>query len=540
MSKGENWYKGKYLQGSLSDESADALYRLLYETESIDSLRHVITNLPSHSIKDIIDGHETYEKEHKSVLGYVPDYELKLVRGELRDVQTIGVAFLYYAGSALLGDEVGLGKTVQIAGLANLLKSEYKQRKECFRFCFLTEKSSIDQIRKKMVQFTGEFVGMLPSGEEGVVKKYIESYENGSRYSIVGSHSLLNSADFLVHSAKNPFDLIVVDESALLKNTSSDVFKNAKALFKFHKRKIVLNATPLETEAMEFYNQLDLLDDIFLPTRETFRSRYCRLKPGLFGYDVDGYKNEGEFKEMISLRCIARMRTDIGAVYEDNIYKRILVPQSPEQKELMRKTTLYQMVNDYPTGVNRNIPFTPFTAPKVAALIWLLSTLDVAKDKALVYCRFKDNQAGIRLLLEEAGYSVEIVNGESNPKERARIINGFQSGMYDVLITNVQRGLDFNNCNNTILYTIDPNPQKMVQFEGRMTREVDVIGKSLYLLVSMGKEKKFLEEKITSRVDAAVAFTNTGNSLFLQSIINKDNIIEFNMADYEALLEKEV
>ena len=66
---------------------------------------------------------------------------------------------------------------------------------------------------------------------------------------------------------------------------------------KYHDRKIILNATPLEQSAEELYNQLDILDDTFLMTREKFRSRYCVLKKGVFGFDISGYKNTDEFRE---------------------------------------------------------------------------------------------------------------------------------------------------------------------------------------------------------------------------------------------------
>ena len=72
------------------------------------------------------------------------------------------------------------------------------------------------------------------------------------------------------------------------------------------------------------------------------------------------------------------------------------------------------------------------------------------------------------------------------------------------------------------MYTIDPNPQKMVQFEGRMTRDFNVMYKSLYLLVSMGKEKKFVEETLKLRVDASDAFVIQGNSMVVNAL--KDSV----------------
>jgi len=524
--KGQNWYLGKYLQGTLSNETCGALLNLIENVEGVSGLKSCIKNLPPHVVKDIIDDHEEYEKANGSLVGFKKEYKSAI--GELRDTQTVGVAFMLFAKSALLGDEVGLGKTVQCAGLVNVLATEFKRKGKPFRFCFLTEKSSIDQIRKKMVQFTGEYVKMLESGEQKIVDKYIKTYENGSHCSIVGGHSLLNSSEFLIHTSKHPFDLFIIDESSIIKNTTSDIFKNTKAILKYHERKILLNATPLEQNVLEFYNQLDLLDDTFLPTLGDFKKRYCIMKQGVFGYnEIAGYKNTEEFKQAVSFRYIARTRASLGAQYVDNSYKVILVPLSAEQKRLIKKTTLYSMVHDYPPGVDRNVEFSVETTPKAAALLKILNSLDVSTSKALVYCRFVDCQAKLKGLLEDNGYRVAVLNGTTKVKEKNETLEKFLSNGYDVLITNIQRGLDLNNVDTCIMYTIDPNPQKMVQFEGRMTRDFNVMYKSLYLLVSMGKEKKFVEETLKLRVDAAVDFVNQGQSMTVHALKNRDNIEMF-------------
>lgn len=520
------WYKQKYLQGSLSDSECGQILNLIEDVSSIDSLKHCIQDLPPHEVQDIINDYENYEKEHGNMDGFHKGYATNV--GELRDMQTVGVAFMYIAKSALLGDEVGLGKTVQCAGLVNLIADLHKKQGKPFRYCFLTEKSSINQIRNKMIQFTGQYTRMLESGEQGVVKKYIKSYENGNHCSVVGGHSLLNSSEFLIHTSHHPFDLIIIDESSIIKNTSSDVFKNTQAILKYHDRKILLNATPLEQNALEFYNQLNLLDSTFLPTLSEFKKRYCVMKQGAFGFtEIDGYKNTDEFKQAVGLRYLARTRAGSGAQYVDNSYKTILVPLSDVQKRLIKKTTLYSMVHDFPPGVDRTVEFNIETTPKAGALLYVLSQIDVASGKALVYCRFVDCQAKLKELLEDAGYRTAILNGTTKVKEKNEIISKFLSNGYDVLITNIQRGLDLNNCDNCIMYTIDPNPQKMVQFEGRMTRDFNVMYKSLYLLVCMGKEKKFVEETLKLRVDASDAFVTTGKSMTLAALKKRDNIEMF-------------
>jgi SNF2 family DNA or RNA helicase len=534
MAKDLKYYKGKYFQGNMTDDAADAILTLISDYDSVTSLRHVITDAPDYVITDIKDDAESYEKENGTLEGFSKDYSELTGVGTLRDAQTIGVAFIYYAGSALLGDEVGLGKTVQVAGLCNVLRKEYENKGKEFRYLFITEKSSAGQIRDKMIQFTGEYVGLFESGEKTVVEKYLEKNKTKRYYSSVGCHSLLNNPQFLMDTAKRPYDLIIFDESSGVKNTSSELYKNCKSLFKFHQRKVLLNATPVELEIREMYNQLDLLDFDYLPNITEFNRRFTKTKKGMFGYQPDGYKNEDEFRESITLRYIARTRAELGATYTQNEYKTILIPMSQDQKALSKKTTLHQMVTDYPTGVDRNIAYNEYTTPKLAVLFHLIDeNVDSFHSQALVYCRFVKAQNEMRDMLIEKGYRTVVLNGKSKATERAAIVKGYNNGEYDIMITNVLRGIDLKTCDTCILYTIDPNPQKMVQFEGRMTRDFNIEYKSLFLLVSMGKEKKFVEDKLKLRVGASAAFSKTGKSMVLEAINSENNKEMYESVQFE-------
>lgn len=523
MAKNIRYYRGKHYQGDISDERAEAILQLISEYDVVSSLRHVIKDLPDFLITDIKTDAEAYEAENGSLKGFSKHYG-DFPKGTLRDAQTIGVAFMYYAGSALLGDEVGLGKTVQIAGLYNLLKQEYENSGREFRYCFLTEKTSVSQIRDKMIQFTGEFVGLLENGEKKVVEHYLSCNSDKRHYSIVGTHSLLTSPEFIAHLAKNPFDLFIFDESSTLKSSTNDLHVNCKALFKLHKRKILLNATPVEIEIEDIFNQLDLLDPNYMPTKTEFMKRFSKFKRTPFGYQPDGFKNQDEFQEAVKLRYIARTREELGANYRDNLYKTIIIPLSPIQKELKKKTTLLQSVTDYPTGVDRHVDYNEFTTPKLAVLTLIVKEkVSVGQSQALVYCRFVDAQYKMKDILAEKGYRVVVLNGGTKTKERAEIVNDMNNGKYDILITNVLRGIDLKICDTCILYTIDPNPQKMVQFEGRITRDFDIEDKSVYLLVAMGREKKFVEEKLKLRVGASAAFSKASKSMVIEAINSDDN-----------------
>ena len=542
MGKDTRYYKGKYYQGSLSDDRAEAILNLVSQYEVVTSLRHVIKDLPEHLIYDLEREALEYEELHGSLEGFVNRYKDQAGVGTLRDAQTIGVAFMYYAGSALLGDEVGLGKTVQIAGLVNLLEKEFTNKGKEFRFLFLTEKTSAGQIRKKLMQFTGEYIGLMESGEKKEVEQYLSKNVEKRHYSIVGPHSLLLNPEFLTDSAKRPFDLIVVDESSVAKNQSSSFYINAKALFKHHKRKILLNATPVEVDIREMYNQLDLLDPNLMPTVGDFNKSFRVMKRATYGFTPAGYKNEEYFREAIKLCYLARTRKDLGANYEDNLYRTILVPLSKEQKSLMTKTSLKQMVFDYPAGVLREVEFTPQTTPKLAVLLDLVNeTVKVKGEQILVYIKYVEAQKSIASILEEQGYRVTILNGRrenASAKKRTEKVGLFNDGHYDVMLTNVLRGIDLNACDTAVLYSIDPNPQKMVQFEGRITREFNIEGKSVILLVAMGREKNFVEKELKLRIDASAAFASSGKSMVLEAINSGENREVFTSVPVEIVEEE--
>lgn len=530
------YYQGRYWQGNMSDDNASAILSLIDGYDTVTSLKHCIKDLPKFQIMDIKTSAQTYLEEHKSFKGYNPDFSQDAPLGTLTDPQTLGVAYMYYAGSTLLGDEVGLGKTVQVAGLMNTLRKEYEHKGQPFTFIFLTEKSIVGQIQEKLIQFTGTYVHEIPSGEAKVVQKYIKQNEDGRVCSAVGSHSLLNSPEFILYLAKNPFSVIIFDESKGVKKQSSGLSQNAKEVFRLHERVILLNATPVETELRELYNQLDLLDPEYMPTVTEFNKRFTKTKRAMYGFIPDGYKNEEEFAQLIRLRYYARTRRDLGANYEGNEYRTILVPLSDTQKELKKKTTLHQMLMDYPPGINRNVVYNEETTPKLKALFAVLEDrINIGMTQAIVYCRFVNAQKDMCALLQAQGYRTVILNGKTPDKKRKEIADAYTRGEYDIMITNVLRGLDLNTCDTAILYTIDPNPQNMVQFEGRMTREFDIKNKAVYLLVAMGKEKKFVETELKLRVNMAMAFSKTGNSMVLEAISTQQNKELFDEEEYESI-----
>lgn len=517
-------YRNHRYKGSLSDSQCDQLEQVIKVDEEngyFQDLRHLIYNLSESDTQLVIDSME-YD-------GVTPS-GINRKHGTLSDMQTTGVAFMYIAGNCIIGDSVGLGKTCEAAGLIRMLSDEYAKEGKKFRYLMLTEKTLIEQTRFKMIKFTGEYVHML-EGDKKSCDNFVGwyPYAQNLNHSIVGSHTLFNQAIFIKWLAECqsagcfPFDLLIVDESSVLGNLSSGITKNAQALMPYFKRKIFLNATPFETKLDTFYSQLSLLDGELLPTKTNFQKEYVVYDyRGAFPKPSGKYKNAAEFRRLVGYRYFARTRKEKGAVMEGCTGKVVVSPLSKAQKECLRKTMIPQMVFDCPSAIDPEIVFCMDNVPKLQSIYQLLKEDCADADTVLIFVNYREAQECLSKWLTYNGYSNRILCGETKDADRSRIINGFKNNEFRVLLTNVQKGLDFGNCDYCIFYSFDPNPSKMVQFEGRITRSFDIINKHIMLLCSEGRELDRLNEVIKARAKASSEFTKTDLSCIMSLLLDEE------------------
>ena len=506
---------GKYLSSEDCDR-LEALMRLDAAKGSVADLEDIICDLPP-SVVEVIKG-----------FGSNDGVDLSQYPGKLEKHQTIGVAYMYFAKRLVLGDSVGIGKTVEVCGLCNLLERLYEKKGREFRFLYLTEKTLVPQAQSEIIKFTGNFVYAL-YGEKAKVNEFIDENYASLNYSVVGTHSLINSVPFqeymrgfIADTGTIPFDLLVIDESGdILSNSSTATYKNAMFFGSFFERIVLLNATSFEKELRAFYSQLNFVDDSFLPTKTAFQKEY-----EVYNYFTPyptfsgKYKNADKFRDLVSYRYLARTRKSSGAIMEDCTAEVVVVPLSREQKWLLGRTSMPQMVYDCPSYFSMGVETNESTTPKVKALIRLI-TEDLRDVRSiLVYSRYKESQKCIDGILYDLGIKSAIMNGDSPQEVREAIIDKFKLGDIRVLITNVQKGLNFGNCNHCIFYTYDPNPNKMVQFEGRMTRSFNIVGKHVYLLLSEGKELSTFNSIIADRARASDVFAGSDFSCVLSLLLS--------------------
>lgn len=524
MARELKYYNDSY-QGSLIDEQCKALeyYIELNNQKGTEAqLTHCIKEMSNDEASQLIYDYESFG---------VPSRQYETPVGTLLDYQTIGVAFAFHAGNYINGDSVGMGKTVETAGFYNVMTKYYESQNAInpYRMLVLTEKNLVNQFRFEMVKFTGQFFRRIPNAENREVSDFIlnNPADLPLKASVIGTHALIKSNEFIAWleqcRANNnfPFHTLVVDESSVLGGKSTNLIVKAFKLLSKHFKKIIfLNATPFESHLEIFYNQLALLDPKLLPAKTVFQEQYCEMRwMGNYKRPTGKYKNTDRFKQLIKFHYFARTRKDRGAQMTNCKGGVIMSELSPIQKEWLHKTQMYKCVFDCPNVLSEDIEFNETNVPKLASLMNLIENEAADEPSILIFTYYKEAQRSLSLYLDGRDITHEILNGETKQADRERIIDEFKQNKFRVLITNVQKGLNFGNCGFLVFYSIDPNPSKMIQFEGRITRALDIENKTVYVLCSRGKEEKSLLATVKARAKAATELTNTDISVLLDILL---------------------
>lgn len=514
-----NRLKGKYLSDAVSDV-LDQLRKLNSSNGVVSDLKNVIYSLTDEQIEEVLFNRTSDGMD--------------LPLGTLRDSQTIGVAFMYYARRVVLGDSVGLGKTVQIAGLMNLLNPRYKKMGKKNRFLILTDNDTVPQFHREIIKFTGDYAAMV-SARKKEITEFLSEYEDPDDLpNIVGPSSLLNQPIFQEYLLaakgidKYPFTTLVVDESAVLANTKTKTYENAVAIRNEVDNVYLMNATTFESNLSMFYAQLAFVDPTFLPTKTKFEDRYCqksKVPYQSYAKPNGKYKNQKEFKELVGYRYIARTRKMLGAKMEGCTAELVLMPMSQEQKTMLPKTSMPQMVFDNPAYFNKELEFSRLTTPKLGVIVDSLTGKVIREGgwenarTVLIYCHYKETQEKLQEVLLANGVSTEIMNGDTPKDTRQHLIRQFKTAGFRVLITNVMKGLNFGECDHSIIYSAPGNVNHLVQFAGRSTRSLDIINKHLMVLCMEGDEETRWNTTLTHRAQASDDFAGSDNSLVMQLML---------------------
>lgn len=510
-SRHPNIHNNRYI-GYMKTEQAD-LIEQIRNTDDIPNLRKIIYNIPSDIVKEAIERCERPLAIIKERGENPTDY-----LGELRKYQTVGTAFMYYSPRSILADGCGLGKTVEVSALINLLRS----RKEIKKFIIAVETSAANQTQKELMKYTGLNVLVLPP-EAHKLKRVINKTDFTKVDGIVIKHSTLRSDFFSTWLSLNldekgmskMFDTFFLDESSVIKNNKTKMYEYTTNICNIVSRVHLMNATTFETNIMDIYYQLDMINDSLLPSKTRIQNEYCDMTKNSFwatrngkaqqfsSFTIGGYKNQAKFKEALKYVYFGRSASDVGKDLP-HIYKVYEVYATQEQQFAMAKGNRYNEVLNCPSLIEDMACETDRkTSPKLDRLCTLIEN-EFANQQVMVYCFHVEAQKAIARELEALGRKPVILNGECVDEERVKAQDGFNDGTFDVIITNVKKSLNLQNGNACIFYSLETNVAKFEQIRGRIDRHVDDEIKTFVLLLYKDTpEEQFFSDVVASRAQAS-------------------------------------
>lgn len=263
-----------------------------------------------------------------------------LLKRELRPYQLDGIAFAVSSGRSVLADEIGLGKTVQAIGVAEMLARTAEIRKVLI-VCARSRKSYWKMQLQTFSERNAHIAhGTVHDGPDDSPDKEGESSQNGEEtrlhlheydqafFTVCGYEQLLLDRETI---ERMPWDLIVLDEGERLgdwHSRTAQVVKSLKSPFA-----LVLTDKLMENRLDELYSIVQFVGAGFLPPAFRFFHRHrlvdSRGRP-------TGYKELAALRKAIEPVMLRRTRSSVLQELPPRSTRVIHVPAKPEQLEIHR------------------------------------------------------------------------------------------------------------------------------------------------------------------------------------------------------------
>lgn len=260
--------------------------------------------------------------------------------------QRAGIQFGVDRGNCLIGDEPGLGKTVEAVGIANTLDAR--------RILVVCPAS----IRLNWIREINSW-STLGNVRSRAILSGRDRLEEGFNYTVV-SYELAKSERFHEYFCNDYFDLLILDEAHYLKTNTSQrtrsVFGGGRGRFQNFRladaaeRIIALTGTPLPNRPRECYTLARGLDweSINWLSYEKFCNRY---NPSASFWSGRRWEAVGRLPELRArLRCnfmIRRHKSDVLLDLPDKRYEMSYIEPNGEIREILKREKLIDFDPDH-------------------------------------------------------------------------------------------------------------------------------------------------------------------------------------------------
>jgi SNF2 family DNA or RNA helicase len=389
---------------------------------------------------------------------------------DLYPFQKVAVAFAEMSnGRCLIGDEMGIGKTISAIGYAVL----HPEARPAVVVC----PSNV------MFNWKKELNKWLPNENVQVVGSGKDTVET-TDFIIINYDLMAKQQDNLLSVAPQ---LLILDESHYIKNSGSKnkpVQRTVATLNVAHfvSKVIALSGTAISSRPKEFFNTLNLMRPDQFPSFWDFAQRYCDPYHDGFGWNFDGASHTKELNERTRDLCIRRLKSEVlpelppktRTFFPINLDKKARSPYDFAQEEWDRKIDSYYLNGQsLPKGIMLNmLNDLRHICGQIKvdyAADWIKQYREQTGKPIVVFTHHRD----VLKRLAEKFKNVRTISGDTPSKSRQEIVDDFQEGHIDVLICNTvaaKEGITLTKADTVVFLEREWTPTDEEQAEDRVYR----------------------------------------------------------------------
>jgi SNF2 family DNA or RNA helicase len=417
---------------------------------------------------------------------------------QLRHYQKQGMMHLVLMERFLLGDDTGLGKSIQCIAALCLLWERVDPNQKVL---ILTTKSASKQWAKEFLKFGQGVTVILCKGTKGQRAEAHKAWQESTGPTVMIMGYASARSDFSQIQEYEKYT-VVFDEATAFKNPKAQIHQVCRYLSQRASRCWALTATLIKNHLMEGHGIYSVVVPGLFGPVNNFMYYYCVVEMMMVGRGrkiprIVGYHPEKvtEFREAISpyflgrpkhevaseLPTLTRQVLEVGVTdYQDDKYRDALsgllvVGEGRENEEEEKETTKLTAITYCQQIVNHpDLIRCDGGSEKLDALIDLLTTGDLAGEKVIVFTRFRKMVDVAMPACKEAKVKAVRITGSEGEDERQAAQDAFQNPNSDVNVVFItMAGSDAINLQAAkaiIFYDSPWSAGDYIQILGRMIR----------------------------------------------------------------------
>lgn len=417
----------------------------------------------------------------------------------IRYYQVQGILHLCAMDRFVLGDDTGIGKTIQgIAALCYAWRASSSRRA-----IILTTKSATTQWADEVAKFTTGVQTVICAGTPVQRQKARDAWsaipEGTPAILIMGYRTAV--VDF-THLQDLSGYSIIFDEATAFKTPKTHVHNVCKHLARRDRavRAWGLTATLIKNNLIEGYGIYKVIVPELFTSEAAFVDTFCKTRPIQVGrrfvHKIVGYRDGmiPYFRQIIDPFFLGRPKFEVASELPVLAMREHLFSLAPHERSKYREAIKGLMDVGTISGRHEEKQVTKLTAvtfcqqivnhlalvdcegdsTKLAELITLLSEGDLAEDKVIVFSRFKKMIDIIEKALAKVGIVATRVTGDENVAQRKAAMDAFQdpeSAVRVILLTMAGNdAINLQAAKAIVLYDTPWSAGDFLQILGRMIR----------------------------------------------------------------------